>query len=229
LCGTCLALLIPLAGFAQGSSQAAQQRVAALKQAMATSQQNLRKYEWMETTVVKHDGDEKSRTQNRVYYGADGKQQKVAVTAPPPPADKKRGVRGRVGENVKENIGDYMKSAVELVHKYVPPQPDAIQKAVEGQRMTFTEIEPGKKGRIELRNYLLAGDVYTMEIDLTNNHMLGLAVKSYIDKPKDAVSLQVKFADLPDGTTHAAQTTLDAAEKKINVAVSNEGYRQTAK
>ena len=46
--------------------------VAALKRSLAQSQQNLRKYEWVETTSVSLKGEKKSRKQNRCYYGAEG-------------------------------------------------------------------------------------------------------------------------------------------------------------
>jgi hypothetical protein len=52
----------------------------------------LRTYEWMETTVVSMKGEEKSRKQNRCYYGADGKVEKVPVeSAAQAPAKEKRG------------------------------------------------------------------------------------------------------------------------------------------
>jgi hypothetical protein len=205
--------------------QAAQQRVAALKQSMATSQQNLRRYEWTETTVASHNGEEKSRTEKRAYYGADGKLMKVPLGAAPEPDKNKRGVRGRVAENVKDNITEYMDQAVARIHEYVPPKPDLIQKAVDAGRMTLTETEPGKTARVEFRDYLYAGDVLAIEMDLATNHMRGLSVSTYIDDPKDAVTLQVKMADLTDGTTYSAQTTLVAAAKKISVVISNAGYR----
>ena len=60
----------------------AQDHVAALRQSLAQSQPLLKRYEWIETVVVSVKGEEKSRTQNRCYYGADGKVQGVPVAAP---------------------------------------------------------------------------------------------------------------------------------------------------
>jgi hypothetical protein len=42
-----------------------------------------------------------------------------------------------------------------------------------------------------------------------------VAVNSYLDEPKAAVTLQVQFQTLPDGTNYTAVTTLDAAAKKV--------------
>ena len=58
---------------AQAQSPQVQQHVAALKQSLAQSQAQLKKYEWIETTAVSLKGEEKSRQQNRCYYAADGR------------------------------------------------------------------------------------------------------------------------------------------------------------
>ena len=58
------------------------QMVAALKQNLAESQKRLRQYEWVETTSISLKGEEKSRKQQRVYYGADGKLTKVPIGEP---------------------------------------------------------------------------------------------------------------------------------------------------
>ncbi len=63
------------------------QLVAALKQNLAESQKKLRQYEWIETTAISLKGEEKSRKQQRVYYGADGKLTKVPMGEPKPAAE----------------------------------------------------------------------------------------------------------------------------------------------
>ena len=60
------------------------QMVAALKQNLAESQKRLRQYEWIETTAISLKGEEKSRKQQRVYYGADGKLVKTPLLYAPP-------------------------------------------------------------------------------------------------------------------------------------------------
>jgi len=149
---------------------------------------------------------------------------KTPLSAPAASKDK-RGVRGRVAENVKDDISDYMGKAAARIHEYVPPKPELIQKAVDAGRMTFTETEPGKTGRIEFKDYLYAGDVLAIEMDLATNHMRALNVSTYIDNPKDAVTMKVKMPDLTDGTTYSEQSTLVAAAKSITVVVGNAGYK----
>ncbi len=208
--------------------QAAQQRVAALKQSMAASQQALQKYEWVETTVTSHKGEEKSRVEKQVHYGPDGKLAKQELTAPPEQKEK-RGVRGKVTENAKDNVSEYMGKAVARIQEYVPPKPVLIQKAVDEGRMTMAPTEPGKPVRVEFKDYLYKGDLLAIELDPATNHMRGLDVSTYIDDPKDAVKMKVQMADLADGTTYTAQSTLDAAAKSIRVVISNAGYRPITK
>ena len=115
----------PARGEACGGPTLAE-RVAAVKQSFAQSQAALRKYEWIETTVVSLKGEEKSRKQNRCYYGAEGKLEKVPV-AEPAPASPARGLRGKIKEKKKEELADYMEEAAALVHKYLPPDHAKIQ------------------------------------------------------------------------------------------------------
>src|SRR5262245_47607837 len=117
-----LSLALPV--FAQQPSAA--ERAAMLKATLAASQVVLRQYEWIETTVVSLKDEEKSRKQERCFYGADGKVTKVLLTQPAPEA-KKRGLRGRIAEAKKEELTDYMKEAVALARQYVPPDHNRIQ------------------------------------------------------------------------------------------------------
>src|SRR5512139_219425 len=98
-------LVLPV--FAQ-QQPTAEERVIALKTNLEQSQIVLRQYEWVETTVVSIKGEEKSRKQSACYYGADGKVTKVLLT-PPAPESKKHGLRGKIAEEKKEELTDYMK------------------------------------------------------------------------------------------------------------------------
>ena len=204
------------------------ERAAALKASLALSQAVLKQYEWVETTVISLKGEEKSRKLNRCYYGADGGLTKVPLTTPPPP-QKKRGLRGRIIENKKEELTEYMQQAVGLVNSYVPPDPARIQAAKDAGKVSVDILQKGKCVRLNFRDYHKPGDTLGVEIDTANNRLLGLKVGSYLENAKDAVTLDVKFAQLADGTSYAKTTTLDAAKKKVKVQVENAGYRKMPK
>lgn len=223
--------LVLVAGLARPVPAAAQgqpvaERVATLKAALAASQAALKQYEWIETTVISLKGEEKSRKLSRCYYGADGGVTKVPLTTPPP-QKKKRGLRGRIIENKKEELTEYMQQAVGLVKSYVPPNPALIQAAKDTRKVSADMLQPGKRVRLNFRDYQKLGDTLGVEVDVTNNRLLGLTVKTYLEDAKDAISLNAKFAALADGSTYPDAITLDAPAKKIKVNVDNSGYRKT--
>lgn len=207
-------------------------RMQALRDSLATSKEQIKAYEWIETIVVKKDGEQKVQIQNRVYYGADGKVQKVQLSSTKSQQSGRtpRGVRGairaKVVENKKEELTDYMKAAVKTVKLYVPPDPDKIKKAREAGKVSFTPLEPGKGVRLDFRDYEKPGDNLSMEMDVANSRISGLAVRSYIDDPSDVVTLNARFQTLPDGTTYPGRVVLDAPEKGMTVVVTNSGHRK---
>ena len=216
---------------------AAKDAVAALKQSLAQGQALIRKYEWVETTIISLKGEEKARKQNRVYYGADGKLQKTPIGEAAPPAEQGSGgrsgrgrgrVKEQIVENKKEDMQEYMQKAVALVHQYLPPKPDLIQAAKDAGRVT---PQPQGDGRVklEIAQYLQPGDKLSIDVDAAASHLLGVAVETYLEKKDDPVTLAVQMATLPDGAFYAAQTTLDAKAKNIRVVIQNSGYRPMSK
>jgi hypothetical protein len=199
-------------------------RVAALKQSLQENQAQLRKYEWVETTVVSLKGEEKGRKQERAYYGADGKVQKILLDdekAAPPSGGrmKQRVVAKKTGE-----MKDYMESAAALIQQYVPPNPADIDSAKKRGKVA---VKPGQGGavRLEFTDYIKPGDLLAVDLDAAANKLVGISVTTYLDTPADAVTLNVGFATLPDGTSYTAQTTLDAKAKNVTVVVQKSGYR----
>jgi hypothetical protein len=204
---------------------AVQERVGALKATLAASQATLRQYEWIETTVVSLKGEEKSRKQQRCYYGADGTLQKVVVDASPPP-DKKRGLRGRIVANKTAELTDYMQSAVSLVKSYVPPNPNKMQAVKDAGKVTIEVLEPGKRARINFRDYQKPGDNLGIEIDIGNNRIAHVSVSTYLDSAADIVTLNAVMSQLNDGTAYTSDIALDGQAKNLTVTVQNTGYRK---
>jgi hypothetical protein len=221
----CTITLLLTPTIAKSQSPQIQERIAALKQSLARDQQNLRQYEWIETTVISLKGEEKSRQQKRCYYGAEGSLQKVAVSTSPPP-DKKRGLRGHIAENKKEELTDYMKQAVALVKTYVPPDPARIQAVKDAGKVSLDMPGAGKGARVNFHDYAKPGDVLSIEVDPASNRLMGLTVATYLDGPKDAVTLGVRFSTLQDGTGYPASEVLVAKAKDLSVNITNSGYRK---
>jgi hypothetical protein len=215
------------------------QLVAALKQNLADGQKRLRQYEWIETTAISLKGEEKSRKQQRVYYGADGKLTKVPMGEPKPAAAPSGGGGGRdrrgggriketIIENKKDDMVEYMEKASSLIQQYVPPDPAQIQKAKDAKNLAVAP-QPDGKVRLEFKDYVQPKDMMTIDIDAKAALLSALRVATYIEKPEDAVTLDVRFGTLTDGTSYTNQTTLEAKAKNIRVVVENSGHRPLAK
>lgn len=199
-------------------------RVAALKQSLQENHAQLRKYEWVETTIVSPKGEEKDRKQQRCYYGVDGKMEKILLDeqkAAPPQGGrlKQRIVAKKTGE-----MKDYMESAATLIQRYVPPTPADIDNARKREKVA---LRPGQGGvvRLEFTDYIKPGDLLAVDVDGAANKLVDISVNTYLDTPDDAVTLNVGFAVLPDGTNYTAQTTLDPKAKHISVVMQKSGYR----
>jgi hypothetical protein len=221
----------PPAGSAEVKPQPApQERVAAIKQTFAESQKRLRSYEWVETTVLTLKGEEKSTKMQRCYYGADGKVQKVPFGDGPDDdtGKKKGGIRGKIIDNKKKELTEYMEQAADLVHQYVPPDPDKIQACKEAGHALLQFAVPGERARIVFNDYLLPKDSMYFDIDQGDNRILALGISTYLGKEKDAVTLEVGFDALPDDTSYQKTKVLVAKAKDIKVTITNSGYRNLA-
>ena len=219
--------LVPFTAFAQVSEQ--EQRVAAFKQAVQQSKAGLRKYEWTETTTVSLKGEVKSQKQNRCYYGADGTIQKVPIGEAAPPQEEPTGRRGRIKSRIiakkKEEMTDYMKQAVNLVHQYVPPDAALIQYSKDTKRVGVEPVEAKRIVRVSFHDFKKAGDLLSATLNIQSNALLDVNVSTWLESQKDGITLAVGFNQLPDGTSYSSRTILDAKAKDIKVVVENSGHR----
>ena len=122
---------------------------------------------------------------------------------------------------------EYMEKAVALIESYAPPNPAKIQAAKDAGKMAVQPI-PAGGARIEFKDYVKPKDLLAIEIDPSGTRLSTITVASYMDSPDDAVTLNVVFAALEDGTSYTSKTTLDAKAKNITVVVSNSGYKKMA-
>jgi hypothetical protein len=213
--------------FAQqaGANAELQQKVAALKQSLAQNQQALRQYTWTETTETIFKGETKSTKQSQCQYGPDGKVQKTALGASAPPSEKKRGLKGRVVEEKKDEMKDYMERVASLIKRYVPPDGSQMQESFQSGKAA---LQPSGGGVVTLvfRDYAKTGDTVSLAFDTASKKIQGYDVKTFLDAPEDMVTLKVVFDTLPDGTNHVAQSILDAAAKQIQIRNTNSGYNK---
>lgn len=203
-------------------------RVEALKTSLKTGLAQQRSYEWIETTAVSIKGEEKKRTENRCYYGADGKLEKVPVETDAAAGKTPHGIRGKAVENKKEEIGDTAKAASALMHQYVPLDPARVQAAKDAGKISVSAPDPSGQVQVKISDYLKPGDSVTVSVDAAKNTLLGIAVNSYMKDAADTVTMKSTLAALGDGTVYPATVTMDIKSENLTVAIENSGYKKLA-
>jgi hypothetical protein len=208
---------------AMAQSQELQQKLAAVKQVIAINKQSLQQYQWVETTQLTLDGDPKPPTQNLCQYGPGGQVQKTPIGPPPPPPSGGR-LKQRVIEKKKAEIQDYMTEVKGLLSMYVPPDPQKMEQAY-GSGNAFLNPQGGLTNLV-FKNYAQPGDQMTLTFDPSGPKVISLSVNTYMGQEKDAVTLQVQMASLPDGTNYVQQTVLNATAKKLVVTTTSANYQK---
>jgi len=216
-----IALVAGVADIAQNAEL--QQKVAAVKQAAAENKQRLRQYQWTETTQLTLKGDPKPPTQKLCQYGPDGQVQKTPIGPPPEPPSGGR-LKQRVVEKKKAEMMDYMDDVKAVLAMYVPPDPDRMQQAFQAGKVSLNPA--GSMVNLIFTDYAQPGDRMTLTFDPAIKKIISLSVNTYMGQAKDAVTLQVQMAPLPDGTSYTQQTILNATAKELVVTTTNSNYQK---
>ena len=226
---TMMAMMAP--AFAQApANPELQQRLAEIKQSTAANQQKLHQYQWTETTNVTLKGQPKPPKQSLARYGPDGKVQKTPIGTPPPQPQQAGGRGGRLKERViekkKEEFQEYGEQIKNLIGLYLPPDPQKMQEAFRYDKASLSK--DSGTAEILFRDYALAGDRMTLSFDTATKKISTINVKTYMDDPKDTVTLAVQFASLPDGTHYVQKTDLNATAKQLQVTTISSNFQPLA-
>jgi hypothetical protein len=221
-----------------GAAAGKQELVAALKQSIAQNQAALKQYTWTETTQISLKGEVKKVEQKECHYGPDGEVQKTPIQSgdqPQQQEEQQTGGRGRRDGPLKKKIVEHkvgemkeeMQKVAALIQAYVPPDQQKIQAAVAAGNVA---IQPSQGiTALTFKDYLKPGDSISLGFDPSTKKIQNYKVQSYLDDPKDTVTLAVTFASLPDRTNYAQQSVVNVPGKNIQVEVTNSGYAKTGR
>ncbi|HUO34158.1 MAG TPA: hypothetical protein VMU43_04135 [Candidatus Acidoferrum sp.] len=214
--------IIVLAGFSTfPQNQQLQEKLAIAKEAARENKLKLMQYQWTETTQLTLKGDQKPSRQFLCQYGPDGQVQKTPIGAPPEEPSGGR-LKKHVVEKKKAEMQDYMNDVKGVIAMYVPPDPQRMQQAYQAGNMSFNPT-PDVMNLI-FNNYAQPGDKMTLTFDPATKKITHLSVNTYMGEAKDAVTLEIQMATLPDGTSYPMQTVLNASAKELIVTTTNSNY-----
>jgi hypothetical protein len=200
-----------------------QQKLAAVKQSAAENKQKLRQYQWTETTQLTLKGDAKPPSQNLCQYGPSGQVQKTPI-GPSPEQPSGGRAKQRIIAKKKAEMTDYMDDVKGLLSMYVPPDPQKMEQAFQAGKVSFNPAGGGVN--LIFADYAQPGDRMTLTFNPASKKITSLSVNTYMGQAKDAVTLQVQMASLPDGTNYAQQTILNASAKQLVVTTTNSNYQR---
>ena len=206
---------------------AAKEKLTAIKQAAAENKAALGKYTWTEHVQVSLNGEIKTTKQRSCRYGPDGKAQCTEESPAPEPQAQRGGLIGRMRAEKKEEFVDYIRQVKDLIATYVPLDAAKMQAAHEAGNVSLSRPGDGEAGMV-FRNYSLPGDSMTLGISTATRKLATLDVNSYLGDASSAVTLNVQFASLPDGTNYPAQETVSAPAKGLQLAIANTDYQKLA-
>jgi hypothetical protein len=214
--------LLGVCAFAQ--NQQLEEKLMALKQNQAANKQKLAQYTWTETETISLKGEVKD-TKVYTVQMVNGQQQKTEVSNQ---AAQQGGREGRLKERVvdkkKAEYQQYGQSIAALAKQYTTPDPDKLMQAKQAGNISLT---PGQ-GTVALviKNYVKQGDSVTLTLDPQSKQLQNVRVASYLNDPKDAVTISAEFAQLPDGTNHVASTLINGESKQLTVNDVNSNYQK---
>jgi len=210
--------------FVFAQNQQLEEKLMAFKQNQAANKQKLAQYTWTETETISLKGEVKD-TKVYTVQMVNGQQQKTEVSNQ---AAQQGGREGRLKERVvdkkKAEYQQYGQSIAALAKQYTTPNPDALMKAKQAGNISLT---PGQ-GTVALviKNYVKQGDSVTFTLDPQSKQLQNVHVASYLNDPKDAVTISAEFAKLPDGTNHVTSTLINGESKQLVVNDVNSNYQK---
>jgi len=209
---------------AAAQSQQMEQKLMAIKDAQAANKQKLAQYTWTETESISLKGEVKD---TKIYQVSmvNGQQQKTEVSNQAAQSGGREGrLKERVVDKKKQEYQEYGQSIAALAKQYTTPNPDALMAAKQAGNISL--VPSSGTVSLVIKNYVKPGDSVTMTISEQTHSPVGVQVNSYLNDPKDAVTINAQFAQLPDGTNHVASTLTNGVSKQLTVNDVNSNYQK---
>jgi len=223
-----IAVAAALAPLLAAQNPEMQQKVAEIKEALASNKQALAQYTWVEQNTISLKGEQKKQEHFQVRLGPDGKPQKTSLDEQAAPAEPSgRRLKQHVVEKKKEEFKDYADQIKALVQQYLPPDKERIEEARQKGNISVGPAGGGPgQYQVVISDYVKPGDKMTLVFDRTQKGISRLSIASYLDDPKDAVTVEAEFSRIPGGPNHLASATINGVSKHLTIAMQNSNYQK---
>jgi hypothetical protein len=211
---------------AQGVQAQLADKLSAVKQSLSQNQQNLHHYQWTETQQITLKGEPKPPKQFLCQYGPDGQVQKTPIASEGMQPSQGGRFKQRMVKKKTEEMQDYMGDVKTLLSVYVPPDPVKLQQAFQAGNASIAKGPMPGTVNLSFHNYEKTDDQLSIIYNTEQKKISQLSVKTYMQQPIDAVTLDTTFGSLADGTNYAQKTVLNMAAKKLMVTTTNSNYQK---
>jgi hypothetical protein len=222
---TAFAALVFCAPPAIAQNAALQARLAEVKQASAANKEALSHYTWQESQTISIKGEVKKQQVFLVRVGPDGQQQKGEINAKPAAQPSGGRLKRHIVEKKTAEFKDYGDQIADLARQYTQPDPGRLQQALQQGNVSLQLGGDESQVTLTIKNYIKPNDSVTFVFDKQQKVMKSIRVATYLDDPKDAVTIAAQFAKLPSGINHVSGTQINGASKQLTVVTQNSNYQ----
>jgi hypothetical protein len=222
---TAFAALVLCVAPAVAQNAAVQARLAEIKQASAANKEALSHYTWQESQTISIKGEVKKQQQYLVRVGPDGQQQKSEINAQPAAQPGGGRLKQHIVAKKTAEFKDYGEQIADLARQYTQPDPGRLQQALQQGNVSLQLGGDESQVTLTIKNYIKPNDSLTLVFNKEQKAIQGIRVATYLDDPKDAVTIAAHFAKLPNGINHVSGTQIDGASKQLKVVTQNSNYQ----
>jgi preprotein translocase subunit YajC len=206
-----------------------QQSVNEMKESAARSKQALAQYRWQQQETVSVKGKQKKQDLFQVELEPDGKQLRtpMAQDQDTSSSESQHGLlKRKLTEKKTGELIEYAQRIKELAQSYAPPDPARLQQAYQQGNVSIGAGGAAGEVRLVVHDYVKPGDTVTFSLNREQKEIQGIEVSSYLNDPKDAVTLSAQFERLPDGTNHISEMLVNGVSKQLTVTIKNFNFQK---
>jgi hypothetical protein len=89
------------------------------------------------------------------------------------------------------------------------------------------EHDGGNRSTIVLNDYAMQGDQLRLTLNSATMQVDRISGEAYLENPEDAMTVDVRFSTLADGTVYPALTSIRAPSKKLSIATADSNFSKT--
>ena len=223
----CFSVLLTAVPPAVAQNPQLEGKLAAVKQSIAANKQALARYTWQEQQTISVKGEVKDTKVYQVQMGPDGQPQKTEISnQQAQPSGRQGRVKKRVVEHVKGEYQEYGQQIAALATQYNPPDPQKLQEAYKQGNVSVQLGGAAGTVSLVIKNYVKPNDSMTLVFNQSTKAIKSVRVATYLNDPKDAVTIAAQFTRMPGGPNHVASTQVNGVSKQLTVMTQNSNYQQ---